>query len=291
MRLRHVDSSKAVPSGTQHLSYGEKNAFALVLFMYECLAKQADVIILDDPISSFDRDKKYAVIDMLFRGKKSLRGKTVLMMTHDLEPIIDILYNLPHKFNSAPRASYLELRSGTILEKPITREDLSTFATICDDNIGERDEDVVKLVYLRRHYEVLNNRGVSYQLLSNLLHKRDKPYKKESGKETPLMPEEIDEATREIQSKMPSFDYARLLKKVSDVESMKEAFAAATYNYEKLQIFRVLQDRFSESDVIHKFINETFHIENEYIMQLNPCKYEMVPEFIVEECERIVSSL
>ena len=40
-----------------------------------------------------------------------------------------------------------------------------------------------------------------------------------------------------------------------------------------------------------KFINETFHIENEYIMQLNPRKYELVPSFIIDECNRIVSSL
>ena len=94
MRLRHADFSQPVESGNQHLSYGEKNAFSLVLFMFECLSKNPDMIILDDPISSFDRNKKYAVMDMLFRGRRSLRDRTVLMMTHDLEPIIDVIYTL-----------------------------------------------------------------------------------------------------------------------------------------------------------------------------------------------------
>ncbi|MBP8830164.1 MAG: AAA family ATPase, partial [Desulfobacter sp.] len=177
MRLRHVDSTEAVKSGSQHLSYGEKNAFALVLFMYECLSKRPDVIVLDDPISSFDRNKKYAVIDMLFRGKRSLRGRTVLVMTHDLEPIIDILYNLPHKFDPLPQAAFMWVRQGVLREEPISRADLCTFGRICDENVAGAVEDVVKATYLRRHFEILDNKGMAYQLLSNLLHKRSAPFK------------------------------------------------------------------------------------------------------------------
>lgn len=290
MRLRHVDLTEAVASGSQHLSYGEKNAFALVLFMYECLSRNPDVIILDDPISSFDKNKKYAVVDMLFRGKKSLRNKTVLMLTHDLEPIIDILYTLPHHFDPVPHAAFIELKDGAICEKPITRGDLLTFGEICDDNMRNREEDVVKLVYLRRYYEIYKRKGLSYQLLSNLLHKRASPFKKEDGQEIPLTQDEITTASTEIKSKMPSFDYSVLLQKVTDVAYMKSAFTKAVYNYEKLQIFRILQDGSQDSAVINKFINETFHIENEYIVQINPCKYEMVPSFIIEECTKIVSN-
>jgi ABC-type molybdate transport system ATPase subunit len=44
--------------------------------MYDVLKAKPDLIVLDDPISSFDKNKKYAIIDMLFRKEKSLRGKT-----------------------------------------------------------------------------------------------------------------------------------------------------------------------------------------------------------------------
>jgi wobble nucleotide-excising tRNase len=65
--------------------------------MFEAIKKGADLIILDDPISSFDKNKKFAILSMLF-GKSShiktnLRDRTVLMLTHDFEPIIDIIYN------------------------------------------------------------------------------------------------------------------------------------------------------------------------------------------------------
>ena len=53
----------------KHLSWGEKNAFALVLFMYYAISKKADLIILDDPISSFDSNKKYAIINRLFENR------------------------------------------------------------------------------------------------------------------------------------------------------------------------------------------------------------------------------
>lgn len=39
LRLRHIDFDGYVSGGSQHLSYGERNAFAIVLFMYECLSK------------------------------------------------------------------------------------------------------------------------------------------------------------------------------------------------------------------------------------------------------------
>ena len=288
MRLRHVDYTQAVENGGQHLSYGEKNAFSLVLFMYECLSKLPDMIVLDDPISSFDRNKKYAVIDMLFRGKKSLRGKTVLMMTHDLEPVIDILYNLPHKFDPLPSAAFLQSKNGTITETAISRVDISTFGKICDENIARRSDDVIKLVYLRRHYEVLDNKGLAYQLLSNLLKKRDKPFKREAGLETVLTDLEITEASGEIRKKLPAFDYSTLLAQLADAEYMKKTYRDAEFNYEKLQLFRVMQDGNPGNDVIQKFINETFHIENEYIMQINPCKYEIVPHYIIDECDRVV---
>src|SRR5690606_25633485 len=53
--LKHIESTDVISGGKQYLSFGEKNAFALVLFMYEALHKKPDLIVLDDPISSFDK--------------------------------------------------------------------------------------------------------------------------------------------------------------------------------------------------------------------------------------------
>lgn len=83
-----------IQSPEQHLSWGEKHAFALILFMFDAISRNADLIILDDPISSFDSNKKYAIINRLFKTgdrQNSLYQRTVLLLTHDFEPVIDYI--------------------------------------------------------------------------------------------------------------------------------------------------------------------------------------------------------
>jgi len=288
MRLKHLDCNDSLKSGSQHLSYGERNAFSLILFMYECLSKNTDIIILDDPISSFDRNKKYAVIDMLFRRSRSLKGKTVLLMTHDLEPIIDMLYVLPHKFEPIPLASFLNCKNGEITETQILKSDILPFGRICFENIASREEDVIKLLYLRRYFEITNDKGMGYQLLSNLFKKRDVALLKQDSSERNMSNEEIGKGTNEIRKHLPSFDYNAIIQNIKSSEYLKVAYNNTTYNYEKLQIFRVYDPELSGDDIVDKFVKETYHIENDYIMQLNPCKYEVVPQYIVERCTEII---
>ncbi|WP_233592630.1 hypothetical protein [Erwinia psidii] len=64
MKLHHEDFDGYV---SQHLSDGERNAFAIVLFMYECLAKKPDLLLLDEPMSSFDKNKKSVILEVLLR--------------------------------------------------------------------------------------------------------------------------------------------------------------------------------------------------------------------------------
>ena len=116
LKLIHKDIVDSVSDVKNHLSFGERNAFALVLFMYDTLKENPDLIILDDPISSFDKNKKYAIIDMLFRKEKSFRNKTVLMLTHDFEPIIDMLHHHRDRFE-LPIAHFLENNNGLLSEK------------------------------------------------------------------------------------------------------------------------------------------------------------------------------
>jgi len=291
MKLRHFDLSISVQKGNQHLSFGEKNAFALILFMYDCLSKNPDLIILDDPISSFDKNKKFAIIEKLFRGKKSLRGKTVLMLTHDIDPIIDILKILPGNFEPLPVASFLKSRNGVIHEIQIVRDDLMTFAQVCNENITNNPEIITKLIYLRRYYEVLDDKGVEYQLLASLFHKRDIPKKFTSIGEIEMSVDEISEASESIKNKITGFDYTQQLEIIKNEATLKSIYSDCQSDYEKLQLFRMIHVGRHPSDVIQKYINETYHIENEYVSQLNPTKYEMIPEFIVKECDNFIVTL
>lgn len=289
MKLKHEDMTKAVEKGNQHLSYGERNAFALILFMYDCLAKNPDLIILDDPISSFDKNKKFAIIERLFRNnkeKESFKKRTVLMLTHDIDPIIDMFKVLYSMIEPVPVASFLSNKHGVINEIAILKNDLKTFAQVCHENIQLSSETINKLIYLRRYFEVLDDKGEAYQLLANLFHTRDIPTKRnEDGNEVEMTEEEINEATSKIKEHIDSFDYSVELTNAKDTDFLKSLYASSQNNYERLQIYRMIcGETDSANTVVQKFINETYHIENEYVSQLNPRKYEMIPEFIIEEC-------
>jgi len=286
LKLLHKDMDAAVNDVKNHLSYGERNAFSIVLFMYDALKSKSDLLILDDPISSFDKNKKYAIVDMLFRREKGLKGKTVVMFTHDFEPIIDMVFHHRDRFD-IPVASFIENTHGVVLEKSIEKENIKTFMQICDENISRDINEITKIVYLRRYYEIVNDKGNPYQLISNLLHKRATPIT--SSETTRSMTStEIDDANQEIRSKLPGFDYQKLLRIVNDENAVVALYRESPSNYIKLHLYRVFSEEKAdriESNVITKFINQAFHIENDYIYQLNPCEYQLVPQYVIDECD------
>ncbi|MCX2800396.1 AAA family ATPase [Microbulbifer thermotolerans] len=300
LKLRHIDNSSHLSGGSQHLSFGERNAFSIVLFMYECLAKKPDIIILDDPISSFDKNKKYAILEMLFRrdADQCLKGKTVLMLTHDVEPIIDTLKSVRSQFSNQVSATFLQLRDNEISEQPIAGNDIKTFIQICDQILASSQDPIIKLIYLRRKYEVLGELGNAYQVLSNLFKKRDTPEdhripSNENCKNAPLSSDDLSSGITEITSyvsDIPS-DYPSMISLFKDEERIKKLYQDSNNGYEKLQLIRILLDiNRIDNSVIRKFINETYHVENEFIFQLDPSRFDLMPEYVVKECDNILET-
>lgn len=294
LKLVHGELEGEVTNVKSHLSYGERNAFALILFMYDVLKANPDLIVLDDPISSFDKSKKYAIVDMLFRqGSGSLRDKTVLLLTHDLEPVVDMLVHHSDRFKK-PFATFLQNSSGTLSEKKFERADIKTFIEITAQNIAANCHTLNKLIYLRRRHEVASEKGLAYQVISNVLHKRPIPQLSEGGQERNMTQQEIQDGCNEISVSIPEFDYQALLGLVTDDKQLIALYASTMSNYEKLHLYRILFDKKDsgvESDVVKKFINEAFHIENDYIYQLNPREFQTVPHFVIEQCNQYVATL
>ncbi|MEM7061867.1 MAG: hypothetical protein AAF572_01735 [Cyanobacteria bacterium P01_B01_bin.77] len=293
LKLVHLDIDNEVKDVKACLSYGERNAFALVLFMFDALNVHPDLVVLDDPISSFDKNKKYAMLDMLFkRGSNSLRDKTVLLLSHDFEPVVDMVYHHSGRFQS-PLATFMENNCGILEEKEIKKIDIQTFIEVNETNVlNDANNIVSKLVYLRRTYEITNSRGMAYQLLSNVFHKRHQPQMDDVDTDSPrpMTTVEITEGVQEIQQFLPEFDYANIIGLVTDDSRMKVLYEQVSSNYEKLHVYRIFlqnrQDDATQSDVIKKFINQAFHIENDYIYQLNPAMFQTVPQYVIDECDK-----
>jgi hypothetical protein len=210
------------------------------------------------------------------------------MLTHDIEPAIDVVKSMAHKFQDPkPSATFLSFRRGEVKETPITSADIRTFAKICKDATAENIDDVIKAIYLRRHYEITDNVGLEYNLLASLLHGREVPDLKAENRD--MSAQEKADAESSIKHFMPSFNYDNLVQQIKDDKVMKAKFLATDVGYEKIQLFRIIKGA-HQDDIISKFINESYHIENEYVMQLNPHKFESVPEYVVEECSKLLQN-
>lgn len=289
MKLVHRDMSDHISSASKHLSYGERNAFALVLFVHQVISENPDIIILDDPISSFDKNKKFAILHQLFKGKANLKGRTTLMLTHDIEPAIDMIKSTAAVFEGArPKASFLSSKGGVVSEVSIGSSDIQTFAQICNDVIAAQTDAIIRSIYLRRHYEILNDKGLEYNLLASLFKKRDIPCLRTQIGDVDMTAQQKADAQIKIQMHIQNFEYDALVAVVKNDLVMREKYASTSAGYEKIQLFRIIHGK-HDDHVITKFINESYHIENEYVMQLNPHKFESVPEYVIEECNKLLA--
>lgn len=287
LKLKYGQLGAFISGVKTHLSYGERNAFALVLFMYQVLYSRADFVILDDPISSFDKNKKFAILDMLFIRGRSLRGKTALFLTHDLEPVIDAIYNHADFFQGVPKASFLENVSGDLRETEIRKEDILSSVQVASENVTSLPNAVSKLIYLRRLIEIIDGKTPAWHLLSNLFHKREIPMIGDMV----MSGEEIENGNQAIRKDIPGFDYQALYSVMIDEAEMIALYHAAGSNYEKLQIYRILFNPTEEDHVLRKFLNETYHTENDYLFQLNPVRFNTIPHYIIAECNSGIADL
>jgi hypothetical protein len=188
-----------------------------------------------------------------------------------------------------PVAHFLQSRTGTVRESLIEKHHVSTFSQVCKANIEASSDDVIKCIYLRRLYEVHGDLGSEYQILSSLLHVRDVPgIKGTDGEYIPLSAEHLAAGMAKIREWIPTLDYETVLQELKDPAIVKAKFDATSVGYEKVQLFRVLfADKSwakNGDEAFQKFVNESYHIENEYVMQLNPREFDAVPEYVVTAC-------
>lgn len=299
------DNSYDVNDITRHLSWGEKNAFALILFMYYSLRQDVELTILDDPISSFDSNKKYAIINRLFKNYNSkttlsLYRKTVLMLTHDFEPVIDFIIN--HKPTGGfVRASYLKNNFGKLQEVEINdNSDIEPAISILIKNAKNKKLNKIhRVIFLRKYIEYMNfgegQKRIAYDILSSLIHGKKKADRKvENGKYEELKHEEFELGCSYISKFIENFDYEHILQEDYSKKSLITYYEGEKNNYLKLQIFREylevtnIRDKIKD-DVILKFVDDIYHIENDYTYCLNFMKYDIVPTYIIKRINEFMN--
>jgi len=290
LKLFSTECDVKIENVKSHLSYGERNAFALVLFMYQALKDNPDIIVLDDPISSFDKNKKYAILEKLFQGAESLQGKTVVMLTHDFDPIVDLIHttSIRCRFCPVPVASFLTNQNGQLSEKEIKPNDVKSFFEIANEKLSSDIDIINKLIYLRRKFEATGQKGLAWQLLSNIFHPdREVPIIQDHEHTRDMTPDEIQQALMEIGNEIPTFtyDYESIYSRAHDTTEIIRTYKLTTSGYEKVQLYRLINHGNINDTVFKKFVDETYHIENDGLFQLDPSEYPTIPEYIVELCD------
>ena len=306
--LKYVNSDNEkiqVSDIEKHLSWGEKNAFALVLFMYYALSKNPNLIILDDPISSFDGNKKYAIINRLFCNKgdyeDSFYNKTVLMLTHDFEPIID--FGINHKPTKETNMWYLKNNNGIIQEQKInvSSDILSTIKFYYNESINEDNNIISRICFLRKYLEHISTKKSSeenaYNILSSIIHGNSLRKKIDDEQYEDLSVDEIKNGEEWIKQFIKTFDSNKILRDNINNKYILDSYKTETNNYIKIQLFRVYlessgnRNKLKErNSIVLKYIDEIYHIENDYIFSLDLIKFDIIPDFIINSIDEFMSS-
>lgn len=299
-RLHHVEMpTDPISDVKAHLSFGERNAFALAMFVYDAISSYTPetLIVLDDPISSFDGNKKFSLLNLMFLGDgKSLAHKTVVLLTHDFGPVIDITKILKKELSDAMKAWYFCAHKGVVSEKSISQGQIMEAVRMNKENMKKASNDVlIRIAYFRKWKELRGEKldpasNASYHVASSVEHLRDAPAYSE---EKPLPKEETNKGIEEIKTYIKDFDYDEAVKKGRDKAYLRDLYNKVSSRFEKILIFRYMHANgwFKPlPNIIRKFMNEAFHVENDYLCQLNPECYEVIPDSQIQLFDEIVKS-
>ncbi len=297
------DSNTDVPA--DNLSWGERHAFAMIMFMFDAIRQNADLIILDDPISSFDSSKKYALMHRLFlmrHREKSLYQRTVLMLTHDFQPIIDYVQVGGRVMDTNSVSAYFcRNHQGTIVLTPIRRnEDIVSTVMLMGDIARDPEQDIaVRIGSLRKYIEHtvrhFNNSPV-YNVLSSLIHGRETATYDNRG-ENQMSADDFAEGTQKIKAFIPEFDYDNI-SVICQPAKLLAKYEQMIDSYSRIMLLRMYCERLPEArdrlartnDVLLKYIDETFHIENDYVYMLDARKFDIVPSHIDRQASDFVKA-
>ena len=93
------------------------------------------------------------------------------------------------------------------------------------------------------------------------------------------------------------FDSNKILRDNINNKYILDSYKTETNNYIKIQLFRVYlessgnRNKLKErNSIVLKYIDEIYHIENDYIFSLDLIKFDIIPDFIINSIDEFMSS-
>lgn len=263
--LMHVEDKNITPVHREcSLSEGEKIIFSLIFFILENEKKDSDLIIIDDPVSSFDNVKRGLIMSLII---EKLKGKTVLILSHDS---VFVKYALIKNRTGRIRKEIGNVDYISSYENistiPIVTDDISIIDSFVINHLNENPNIpyYVKILLIRLIYEPKKH-GVEYRYLSRIIH--------------------CDKNEDILKIKEPQTEES-LLKKIKEETGISiPLFSRSFYKsicvdeltiFEKTLLLREMDSRGIISiEKERPVVNDFFHLNSIELKCLNPFKYPM----------------
>lgn len=289
--VKSLDSKEIVEEIKNHLSYGERNAFSMIIFGFLAKRQNHDLIILDDPVSSFDENKKYALMHYLFnKNDGALKDETCLYLTHDIEPIIDFTFAKRNLIK--PMISYLYLDGKEVKEKMIDDSDVISSIEYERSLVSSSNEDLVKIIHLRKYCELIAKPEYRdmYEVLSNAEKVRNKMTKRNGD---PLDEEVRKNGISLIRQFIPNFDYDVFVRTYTDSKLISLYENKNVTDVEKIMVARLIVSHYQTEcgldNTIFNFITKQYHVENMFIYAIKD--FCNIPKYIFSILDDAIANI
>lgn len=300
--FKYKNDPNIIEDRLNYLSYGEANALAIIIFAIEN-KDNSSLLVLDDPISSFDNNKRYAIFNYLFGSTNSLfYRKTILLMTHDFQTVVAFAKNKKLK-NYSKTFSYLYNTNHFLSEKPFSEDDIYSSLSWYKEYAKKDTNDIYsRIVAARRIVEIQG--GITtdiYNYLSGLIHPSDKPKHSKNGLD--FSDTEIDQCDTELSKLLNGqYKYREIYSQICNFRNLIEWYEKPDENsFAKTCITRCLVDQLNkllpnikeniEFDVMWDFMCDSFHVETQYIYSIKDICSIDIPNYIISLCDEIISKV
>jgi hypothetical protein len=224
------------------------------------------------------------------------------MLTHDFEPVIDYIQVGGRQDSSAVCATYFENINGQLRCTPINKNsDLMSSVVLLkelaiDDNIDIAARIGCLRKFIEHQYKSPCEESNAYNVLSSLIHGRTEPTMDPDGVNK-LTEAQIANGVTFIRDFIPNFDYNSVLVKCTS-KSLLERYSTEQSTYIKMLILRAYTEQDTAArerlrqanDVLRKYVDETFHIENDYLYSLDVRRFNIVPDNYIADAEKFVAN-
>ena len=149
--------------------------------------------------------------------------------------------------------------------------------------------------FIEHQYKDPQGESNAYNILSSLIHGRNEPTldKEGNGK---LTDEQVADGIEYIKGFISDFDYTAVLAQCTP-QCLMERYKTEPSAYIKMLILRAYTEQDSEArerlrkynDVLRKYVDETYHIENDYLYSLDVRRFNIVPDNYITDSERYVA--